>query len=110
MWIPSHQGIAGNEQADKAAKSATEMNDSEESLSTPITTSEYRTWIKHRVQSKWNDWWNTCRPTKLHEIRDSAHENTLVIATRKEQCIITRLRIGHCNLTHNFLITKSEIP
>ncbi|GBN71265.1 hypothetical protein AVEN_229713-1 [Araneus ventricosus] len=50
-WIPSHVGIIGNEQADKAAKSATI------SINGTVPIGDFKTRIKLLLYSKWQEQW-----------------------------------------------------
>lgn len=109
VWIPSHQDITGNEKADKAAKKAT-LIDSNIYASSPISGREFQTSTRKAIKSKWNEIWTTNDLSKLHYSTSSIFEKPPDAQIRKDQCAITRLRIGHTNFTHRYLFEKSPKP
>lgn len=106
VWIPSHKGIQGNEAADTAAKAATTeaLNCVEE---IPISMHELKKGIRKIVFRKWNDVWTSSRLTKLHDVRESVWEPLPDFENRNDQSAVTRLRIGHTNMTHVYLCERS---
>lgn len=102
-WIPSHKGIPGNTTVDTASKEATTLDIIEE---TPCTHTDFKKYAKMKVQEKWNTSW-TNRRTALRNVRNNVYENSLFLSNRAHQIKITRLRIGHTNLTHIHRITKT---
>lgn len=106
VWIPSHQGIQGNEEADKEAKNA--IN---EPLNNTIRSpqEEVKRYIKIKIKEFWDSHWRNIDSNKLQEIIQSTFEKSVIVPTsRREQVTIARLRIGHTNLTHIHLITKKQ--
>ena len=75
QWIPSHCGVAGNEEADKLAKQGSEKDQEENS----VTYTEMKTVVKSIY--------------KVPHPPDSYHQ-----LSRQEQVIIFRLRTGHNRL------------
>jgi len=61
-WLPSHVGISGNEQADKAAKSA--LN--KPILRIPIPYTDLKPIINKYIHNKWQQTWNVQTQNKLH--------------------------------------------
>lgn len=108
MWIPGHCNIAGNETADIAAKEAISSQSAETVNILPH--SDLKSHIKSVYYQEWNSQWRSLN-TKLNEIKN--HTQKWIQPTglsRKNQVLITRLRIGHTRLTHGFLMSKTEPP
>ena len=103
-WIPSHIGIAGNERADARAKEATKR--STEWI--PIHYKDYYPIIKEKINSYREQAWSQTS-NKLKDIKDNLHPWTSHSLKRREEVILNRLRIGHTNLTHKYLM-ESTIP
>ena len=103
----SHINIPGNEKADAATKSA---------LSFPITNMKLPAYDLIPLVSKfcfeeWHAIWNCCPSNKLHAIYPvvgTAQHNK--IRSRHEVVIINRLRLGHCHLTHSYLMSGDDQP
>ena len=58
-------------------------------------------------QEKWND----CDNNKLHEINTKFSSTIQLYSNnRKEDVILTRLKIGHTRLTHKHYILNEEQP
>lgn len=103
IWIPSHAGIPGNEKADIAAKES--VNNTLTAIST--STNDMKTYIKQRIRTEWDTQWSTTANNHFQAIKD----NTNYWAprnNRREQVIITRLRIGHTVLTHKHIFEHSD--
>jgi ribonuclease HI len=96
IWIPSHQGIRGNETADLHAK----LN-----LKTPITNNEQHaedliSYFKKSIWKNKQEWWEK-QNTKLNEIKTTfTKEEVPKNFTRTDLKVWTRLRIGHTQITH----------
>ena len=106
-WSPAHVGIAGSEAADKLAASAAREN-------TPPYNDElpYRDWyplIREGVKDLWAAQWQRVDHNKLRQLKD-----TIVpwqpLNNRKQSIILTRLRIGHTKLTHQYLMEQQHQP
>ena len=106
-WIPSHIGIRGNESADMAAK---------ESLNQDITASQVpytdlKPHINSFVSNKWQELWSSCPDNKLFKMKPtlgvwpSGFRNS-----RKEEVILSRLRIGHTYFSHSYILRKEDPP
>lgn len=106
LWIPSHIGIEGNEKADVAAKRATK----EIITNIPIPTFDLLAKIKPSIKTKWETMWkNEPRTNKLRQIKNTTNTWTNQ-KIRKQQVILTRLRIGHSQITHKYLYEKENPP
>ena len=100
-WIPSHIGIRGNEAADMAAK---------ESLNLDITASkvpytDLKCHINHFISNKWQERWSSCPDNKLFKIKPTLCEWPPGFRnSRKEEVVLSRLRIGHAYFSHTFYV------
>ena len=47
---------------------------------------------------------------KLHEIKPVLGKNTMYRSLRREEVVLTRLRIGHTRLTHSYLLEREDQP
>ncbi|XP_023220583.1 uncharacterized protein LOC111622440 [Centruroides sculpturatus] len=105
-WVPGHVGIRGNEEADAAAKSA-----SPPQHTMRIEGGDFKLVIKKRLAERWQNMWNAQVHNKLHEIKPTIENWThKKFYNRRSEVIITRLRIGHTRLTHQYLLKGDEQP
>ena len=101
-WLPSHTGIKGNEKADIAAKSALLLPPSNFKL--PYT--DFKPVINKYLFNKWQLVWD-----KLHSIKPILSEwRPAYRMDRKEEVVLTRLRICHSYATHSYLLNGEEQP
>ena len=106
-WLPSHVGIPGNEEADRAAKSSLKLNEAK--LKLPYT--DFKPLINTFINSKWQISWNTVVNNKLHAIKPVLGDSRLSYrSVRKEEVVLARCRIGHSHVTHSYLLKKEEQP
>ena len=55
--------------------------------------------------------WNNAVGNKLYEIMPEIGKNQPPLRQdRREEVVLSRLRIGHTRLTHSFLLTRDEPP
>ncbi|XP_031333925.1 uncharacterized protein LOC116163936 [Photinus pyralis] len=107
-WTPSHRGITGNEEADQLAKHA--LTSAEATIENLSTKEDHQKYTKKTVRREWEREWSSCE-NLLRSIKDDTQKwKTKRSFTRKEEVIITRLRIGHTHLTHGYLMEKNPQP
>ena len=111
VWIPSHTGIKGNDEADAAAKEA--LNE-DENTEMKIPYSDFECLIHPYIREKWQVLWdndNTKKPNKLHSIFPTIGDWPQSYRdSRREEIVLTRLRIGHSRLTHSHLMKREPPP
>ena len=106
-WIPSYIGVRGNERADSAAKSALDL--SPKTISIPYT--DLKPIINKFLHKKWQQRWDMNINNKLFQIQPTFREWRLAFrASRREQVVISRLRIGHTRLIHAFILKQEPQP
>ena len=104
-WIPSHTGILGNDAADVKAKHAS----SRRPEPIPIYYKDYHNTIRSKFFNMRNELWqNNQNPSKLRIIKPDLSPFPILSLKRREQTIINRLRIGHTNMTHGYLMDANQ--
>ena len=106
-WIPSYQGIEGNEKSRLLSqRSNNRPNKRSQHLNpTPSSTSF------SDQREEWNRIWTTTSRTKIHDIAHHFYQKILNNnISRKERIAMTRLRIEHSKITYEYLLSKTEPP
>ena len=61
------------------------------------------------ILKRWQDSWDQQIYSKLHEIHSLVGQTPCSYGqNRKEQVVLTRCRIGHGRITHNYLLNNRE--
>ena len=106
-WIPSHVGIPGNEAADRAAKAA--LNEPVTEIS--IHYSDFKSSIKKYIDHLWQERWSQQTENKLYNLKPEIKGQRLnTHISRRDEIVLSRLRIGHTHYTHAFLLKGEEPP
>ncbi|KFM63368.1 hypothetical protein X975_09894, partial [Stegodyphus mimosarum] len=90
-WIPGHVAISRNGLVDIAAKTATTM------CNPQIPLADIKEFVKSKILSKWQRQWDDKVYNKLRNVKP-AIEYWPCMANRREDALLTRLRIGHRRL------------
>ena len=113
-WVPAHCNILGNESADKAAKTAADSTVEGRLIAAkPIPHTDMTAIIRRAAKEKWQTYWQTAdhRGGKLREIRrDTGLWSSSYQKRRKIETVLARLRIGHTNVTHSYLMEGQSDP
>lgn len=107
FWCPGHVEIEGNEKADSKAKEALKQDEEHDKF----IWHDYRQQIKKYIYDIWSKEFNDLTNNKLKEIIPipcKRFENYNL--NRQDRQIITRLRIGHTNLTHKHYMENTDPP
>jgi len=107
IWIPGHQDIMGNEQADTEAKyAANNPTASPRFMHNPLKSLRVQQ-IKALAKAQWAKTWtdNTVMAKQLHRImsRENKTEGSKIynsLPNRRSCAMIVQLRTGHCSLNH----------
>ena len=106
-WIPSHIGIRGNKAADVAAKESL----SQDIIASQVPYTDLKPHINSFIANKWQERWSSCPDNKLFKIKPtlgvwpSGFRNS-----RKEEVVLSRLRIGHTYFTHSYILRQEDPP
>ena len=105
--FPSHIGIRGIELADLEAKSALSL----ETTNFKIPYSDFKSNIRQYIANKCQSVWEKQTRNKLNEIKPNFNSKcTFSNYCRKEQTKITRCRLGHTRITHNYILKNEQAP
>ena len=106
-WLPSHVGISGNKEADKAAKDALSL----EVLRFKVPFIAFKPLINNFIKNVWQQSWSdpANQNDKLFTFKPSLGEWLPGLRTnRHEEIISARLRIGHSHITHSYLLKREK--
>ena len=99
-------GVPGNEKADQEAKAAVHNG---EVLNPEIQYKEYTSLTRKFIRDKWTkEWEESNNKLKLHKEHIGPIFKTG--RSRREEVIIRRLRLGHTEETHGYLLNKTNPP
>ncbi|XP_062703669.1 uncharacterized protein LOC134286112 [Aedes albopictus] len=96
LWVPSHCGIRGNNEADRLAATGR----SGRTFTDLTPGADLKTWCKSIIRSSWAQEWATNRLLFIRKIKEDTTKWTDT-TDRRDQQVLSRLRVGHSHLTHN---------
>ena len=104
LWAPAHVGLEANEVLDKLAKQAVKH------YQINIQVTEQKSQMKEFINNKWQEEWNSDnKGRQMYSIQKQVGDGRSVFRNRKEDTIISRIRIGHTRLNHSlFKIGKHK--
>ena len=110
-WVPGHVNVRGNEKADAIAKDA--------ALKAPtaphkaISHTDMRRPLREAITIGWHREWNSLarEGRKLREIKKDVKDWTSSHnKSRRIETVLARLRLGHTNITHVYLMQGQTEP
>ena len=105
--VPCHIGIHGNERADMAAKDSLNLDVSANEV--PYT--NLKPSIHRFIFQKWQERWSSCPDNKLFKIKPTLGEwRPGFRNSRREEVVLSRLRIGHTYFSHSFILRQEDPP
>ena len=102
-WIPSHNGIRGNEKADSAVKSALDLP----RVKVDVPNIDFKHHINQYVLSTCNG----AVANKLHSVKPVLGDwQSSYRRCRKDEVVLCCARIGHTHLNHSYIFMKDLPP
>lgn len=108
-WCPAHVGVTGNERADREAIHA--ANDNTLPILAEHSYRDFYPIIKGETKQCWNTQWHQTQGNKLRNIKPHVFPwISSNLTNRRKSIILTRLRIGHTLISHQYLMERREPP
>ena len=107
-WIPSHVGIAGNEEVDAAARRAARRPCTRRF---PLPARDFYPTVSAFMTNTWQRAWTGCQRNKLLALKPRlAAWPSSSRKSRREEVTLCRLRTGHTHGTHGYLLCGGDSP
>lgn len=105
LWIPGHIDLPEHDAVDEAAKLATKFPKITDPTCLPA--SDYKNHYRSLILQSWNKFWKNQSSNKLLPIKQIPIQwSSSIRDSRREEVILTRLRIGHTRITHSHLLNN----
>ena len=105
-WVPGHVNVQGNEKADAALRAPTAPHKE-------IPHTDMRRPLREAITNGWHRKWNSLarEGRKLREIKKGIKDWTSSHnKSRRIETVLARLRLGHTNITHVYLMQGQKEP
>jgi hypothetical protein len=107
MWVPGHAGIQGNEKADQHVKMAQQGKTDKNYKTVP---EDWKNWIREKQEGiRQAEWTSSDYPMATVKPRIKKNNGAPTL-TRRDQVIISRLRMGYIRLNHCYRVDLNPSP
>lgn len=107
MWIPSHSGIKGNNEADRIAKQASTNSSIDENH---VTFQDFKKMLSRKIKENFDNRWNSLKPYENHlrMFKDSNTPWSVSYNLKRNEIVkFHRIATGHSNISQKFKLTKN---
>ena len=107
IWIPGHIGLHEHDAVDRAAKQATFFPKVTDRTQLPV--SDYKNHYRSLILKSWHTYWSNQTSNKLLRIKKAPVPwKSSFRKSKREEVILSRLRIGHSKITHSHLLSPDN--
>ena len=105
-WLPGHVGMGGGGAAGVGAGASLGL----EISSFELSCTDFGPFINGCILSRWQLSWDGATFSKLREIGPVLGKDGIYRSLRREEVVLTRLRMDHARLTHSYLLKREDQP